>query len=84
MAVFRTSTGGIAYPGDVQALKRVYDELCSERGLSQGSPAAENLARATMDLFGQGVFDEDEIAETLRLYLDRKTSGPNFQPALAA
>ncbi|WP_379071722.1 hypothetical protein ACHMW4_30155 [Mesorhizobium sp. UC22_110] len=82
MAVLRTS--GIAYPGDMQALKRIYDDLCSRRGLRQGSPAAEDLAKATMDLFKQGVFDEREIAETLQLYLDRKTSGSSFQPALAA
>ncbi|CAM5519904.1 hypothetical protein MAUB1S_08675 [Mycolicibacterium aubagnense] len=84
MAVLHTSTSGIAYPGDLETLKRVYDLLCSERGLCHRGPAAEDLAKATMDLFAQGVFDENEIAETLRLYLDRKTSAPNFDAALAA
>lgn len=83
MAVLRTSTSGIAYPGELETLKRVYDVLCSERGIYRHSPAAEDLAKATMDLFAQGVFDENEIAETLRLYLDRKTPAPDFDAALA-
>lgn len=84
MAVLHTSTSGIAYPGDMTNLKRIYDALCEERGFCNGSPAAEDLARATMNLFAQGVFDQREIVETLNLYLDRKASGPNFRPALAA
>lgn len=84
MTVLHTAASGIAYPGDMVALKRIYDTLCDERGFCHGSPAAEDLAKATMNLFCQGVFDEQEIAETLNLYLDRKASGPNFQPTLAA
>ncbi|PLP59000.1 hypothetical protein CYK37_10850 [Mesorhizobium loti] len=73
MVVQHSSSGGIAYPGDMEALKRIYDDLCAERGFCQGSPAAEDLARATMNLFAQGLFDEQEIVESLRLYLDRKS-----------
>lgn len=76
MAVLHSSSSGIAYPGDMEALKHIYDDLCCERGFCQGSPAAEDLARAAMDLFSQGVFDEREMAESLRLYLDRKTLDP--------
>jgi hypothetical protein len=84
MAILHSSISGIAYPGDMETLKRIYDTLCEERGFSHGSPAAEDLAKAAMNLFAQGVFDGQEIAETLNLYLDRKASGPNFSPALAA
>ena len=84
IAILHSSTTGIAYPGDLENLKRIYDMLCEERGFCHGSPAAEDLAMATMNLFAQGVFDAREIVETLNLYLDRKASGPNFQPALAA
>ncbi|HEV2505340.1 MAG TPA: hypothetical protein VGV39_19850 [Mesorhizobium sp.] len=76
MAVLYSSGSGIAYPGDMETLKRIYDEMCAEKGICHGSPAAEDLAKATMDLFSQGVFDEAEIRESLRYYLQRK-SPPN-------
>lgn len=73
MAVNHSAIGGIAYPGDMAALKRIYDDLCNERGFFEGSPAAEDLARATMSLFSHGVFDEHEIRESIALYLGRKS-----------
>lgn len=73
MAVLHSSDSGIAYPGDMETLKRIYDDLCSEQGYRAGSPAAEDLARATMDLFAQGVFDENEIIESLRQYIERQS-----------
>lgn len=64
---------GVAYPGDMQHLKRIYDDLCHERGFFDGSQAAEDLARATMSLFSQGISDETEIRESIALYLGRKS-----------
>ena len=71
MAV-QDSSGGAAYPGDMEALKRIYDELCREYGFRLGTLPAEDLAKATMDLFGQGIFDEDEIRDSLRRFLSRR------------
>lgn len=74
MAVLHVSTSGVAYPDDLELLKEIYDDICDERGLYCGSCAAEDLARATMDLFAQGVVDENEIRESLELYLGRRST----------
>lgn len=66
-------TSGIAYPDDLTLLKEIYDDICLQRGFHCGSPAAEDLARATMNLFGQGLTDEAEIRESLDIYLGRKS-----------
>ncbi|WP_054308562.1 hypothetical protein [Mesorhizobium sp. 1M-11] len=84
MAVQHSSRSGIVYPGDMETLKHIYDDLCTERGYRAGSPAAEDLAKAAMDLFAQGVFDEREIIESLREYLDRKSSDANGNASIAA
>jgi hypothetical protein len=65
---------GIAYPDDLKFLKEIYDAVCFERGFHCGSPAAADLARATMDLFAQGVIEEAEIRECLDAYLGRKST----------
>lgn len=72
MAIRHSSTSGAAYPDDLKLLKVIYDDICTERGLKRGSAAAENLARAAMDLFSEGVFDEADIRESLRRFLERK------------
>lgn len=72
MVIRHSSTSGAAYPDDLKLLKVIYDDICTQRGLSRGSTAAENLAREAMDLFSQGVFDEADIRESLKLYLERK------------
>ena len=72
MAIRHSSTSGAAYPDDLKLLKVIYDEICTERGLKRDGAAAENLARAAMDLFSQGVFDEGDIRERLKLFLERK------------
>lgn len=71
MTVQRSAISGIAFPGDMDALHRIYDSLCNERGFCHGSPAAQDLARATMSLFSQGVSDESEIRESIAIYLGR-------------
>ncbi|PLP59433.1 hypothetical protein CYK37_08900 [Mesorhizobium loti] len=71
MAIFHSSTGA-AYPDDLKLLKDIYDDICTQRGLRRGSAAAEILAREAMDLFSQGVFDEADIRESLKLFLERK------------
>lgn len=73
MAVLHLSTSSVAYPDDLELLKEIYDDICDKRGLHCGSCAAEDLARATMDLFAQGVVDESEIRESLELYLGRRS-----------
>lgn len=73
MSAPQVSNGTIAYPDDLRRLEEIYDDICRERGFHCGSFAAEDLAKATMDLFGQGVIDEAEIRESLELYLGRRS-----------
>jgi hypothetical protein len=47
-------------------LKRVYDQVCKERGITVGSPAASDLAAEAMRLFSAGIFDEATIGRRLR------------------
>jgi len=47
-------------------LKRVYDQVCKERGITVGSPAASDLAVEAMRLFSAGIFDEATIGCRLR------------------
>ncbi len=63
---------GIMYPDDLTLLKGIYDDICLRWGLHCGSAAAEDVAGAMMNLFGQGVSEEAEIRESLDLYLGRK------------
>ncbi len=67
-------SSGIAYPDDLTLLREIYDDICLQRGFHCGSNAAEDLAKATMNLFGQGVFEEAEIRESLDIYLGRKSA----------
>ncbi|AZO08924.1 MULTISPECIES: hypothetical protein [unclassified Mesorhizobium] len=60
------SKSGIAYPSDLALLKRIYDEVCQERGLTPGSPEASALAKDAMDIFAAGIFDEVTISRRLR------------------
>ncbi|TPI43236.1 hypothetical protein FJW05_23070 [Mesorhizobium sp. B2-9-1] len=60
------SESGLAYPDDLALLKRIYDEVCEERGIVLGSPEASDLAIEAMRLFSAGVFDEVTIGRRLR------------------
>jgi hypothetical protein len=60
------SESGVAYPDDLVLLKRVYDQVCKERGITVGSPAASDLAAEAMRLFSAGIFDEATIGRRLR------------------
>lgn len=62
----KKSTSGIAYPDDLCLLKRAYDQICLERDLPAGSPAAEQLAIRAMELFAQGIFEEEALLQGLR------------------
>lgn len=75
---------GIAYPDDLKILKEIFDAVCFERGFHCSSPAAADLARATMDLFTQGVVDETEIRESLDAYLGRKSQAGELLRATEA
>jgi hypothetical protein len=52
------STSGIAYPDDMELLKRVFDRFCEAHQIIQGGTDAEEIAQAAMSLFQAGVFDE--------------------------
>lgn len=73
MAVLHVPISGVAYPDDLKLLQEIYDDICDKRGLHCGSCAAEDLARVAMELFGQGVFDENEIRDRLELYLGQRS-----------
>jgi len=60
------SESGIAYPDDLVLLKRLYDQICEERGIAVGSSEASDLAIEAMRLFSAGVFDEVAIGRRLR------------------
>lgn len=56
---------GVAYPDDLALLKRVYDYVCREQGIADGSSEAADLAARAMALFSQGVVDEGLLREHL-------------------
>ncbi|MEZ2329489.1 hypothetical protein AB6802_07180 [Mesorhizobium sp. RCC_202] len=60
------SDNGAAYPDDLVLLKRIYDQVCEERGIGVGSAEASALAVGAMKLFSAGIFDEDTISMRLR------------------
>ena len=60
------SKSGVAYPDDLVLLKRIYDEVCEERGIVVGSSEASDLAIEAMKLFSAGIFDERTIGRRLR------------------
>ena len=62
---------GIAYPGDMQLLKQVFDRICRQHHVEEGSRDAENVARAAMSLFQAGVFDETELIASLEEFMRR-------------
>ncbi len=69
MTVHHCAIKGMASPGDLEAIERIYDDLCKEQGFCEGSRAAQDLAKATMLLFSQGTVREDEIRQSLGRYL---------------
>lgn len=73
MAVHHCAIKGMAYPGDLQAIERIYDDLCKEQGFCEGSRAAQDLAKATMRLFSQGTVSEHEIRQSMERYLGQKS-----------
>jgi hypothetical protein len=70
------ATSGNAYPGDLVLLKRIYDQVCQEQGIAEGSPEASELAIEAMKLFAAGIFDQDTIGRRLRgSFSPRRRSG---------
>ncbi|HEV2505378.1 MAG TPA: hypothetical protein VGV39_20040 [Mesorhizobium sp.] len=65
-------TPAIACPEDLDLLRNIYQDICRERCIHEGSHASTEVARALMYLFSQGVLDEVGIRETMRIYFDRK------------
>ncbi|WP_217576668.1 hypothetical protein [Mesorhizobium sp. GbtcB19] len=67
---------GDAYPGDLVLLKRIYDQVCQERHIAEGTPEASELTIEAMKLFAAGIFDEETICQRLRSrFSSRRRSG---------
>ncbi|TIS61731.1 MAG: hypothetical protein E5W93_06670 [Mesorhizobium sp.] len=66
MIKHHVSNSSVAYPDDLVLLKRIYDQVCEERGITRGSPEASELAIEAMKLFSAGIFDEDTVGRRLR------------------
>jgi hypothetical protein len=66
-------TSGIAYPSDLTLLSKVFDRLCREHGFSKADLEAEDLGKAAMSLFVDGIFEDDELLARLKEYLSRKS-----------
>lgn len=49
------------YPNDLVMLQRVFDRCCTDGGLTQLSMAAEFEAATLLNLFQNGVTDEDAL-----------------------
>jgi hypothetical protein len=72
----QVAKSGNAYPGDLVLLKRIYDQVCQERSIAEGSSEASELAIEAMKLFAAGIFDEDMIGRRLRdSFSPRRRSG---------
>lgn len=67
------SINGIAYPEEIDLLRRVFDQFCRENGVIPGGPDAEDLSRAAMSLFTAGVVEEAHLVESLAEYVRRRT-----------
>lgn len=48
-------------PSELALLQRVFDDLCSHRGLPGGSLAANDLAAEMIQLYQHGVRDEKSL-----------------------
>jgi hypothetical protein len=57
-------------PNDLAFLKRVFDDVCVERGLADGSTAASNVAAEMIQLYQSGVKDE----KSLHLHFGQKSA----------
>lgn len=68
------SSSGIAYPDDLALLKRVYDSVCLEKNIRQGSAEGADMAAQAMHLFSRGVFVEEILVRELRTWSERYLS----------
>jgi len=67
------SSSGIVYPDDMKLLKQVYDRICRENHVEEGSKDAEKIAQAAISIFQAGVFDEDELRAGLGEFIKRRS-----------
>jgi hypothetical protein len=56
-------------PSELAFLQRFFDDVCAERGLTGGSPAANDLAAQIIQLYQQGVRE----VRDLQVHLDPDT-----------
>jgi hypothetical protein len=67
------SSSGIVYPDDMKLLKQVYDRICHENHVEEGSKFAEKIAQAAMSLFQAGVFVVAELMVGLGEFIKRRS-----------
>lgn len=60
--------GGILGPADLALLQRVFDQLCSERHLTENdTEQREDLAGEIVSAFQSGITDETDLLQSARL-----------------
>lgn len=57
---------GMFAPEDLEAIQRVFEKLCSERGIAKGSADARSLARSILRHYSHGVRDPEKLDAILR------------------
>ncbi|MER8791786.1 hypothetical protein NKH71_28690 [Mesorhizobium sp. M0983] len=62
----KTSKLGVAHRSDLILLKRVYNRICREQGIAEGSHRAAELRASAMALISVGKLDEASLYERLR------------------
>ena len=66
MANPKPSKFGITHRSDLVLLKRVYNRVCREQGIAEGSHRAAELRASAMALVSMGKLDEASLYERLR------------------
>ncbi|PTM86476.1 hypothetical protein [Mycoplana dimorpha] len=57
---------GMFAPEDLVTIQKVFEELCSERGIAKGSADARSLARSILRHYSHGVRDPEKLDAILR------------------
>jgi hypothetical protein len=68
--MYSAATTNAFEPNELAFLKRVFDDVCLERGLTGGSNVASDIAAEMIQLYQRGVKDEGS--------LHRHFDGSNF------
>ena len=57
---------GVFAPEDLDAIQKVLEKLCTERGIAKGSEDAGSLARSILMHYSHGVRDAKKLDAILR------------------